>query len=113
MDLIAHRNNLKTLCGDIGNVFVTVYCLEKVYARAGIEFGDQEGCIIIMRKALYELESSARAFWIFLADHLCGLGFKPTRYDRNVWIRLRNEEDRYDHMCTHVDDFKVIAKDPE
>ena len=25
----------------------------------------------------------------------------------------REEEDNYDYICTHVDDFKIVAKDPE
>ena len=28
-------------------------------------------------------------------------------------MRLREENDGYDFMCTHVDDFKVVAKDPD
>ena len=41
LDLIAHRDNLKRLCGDIGNTFITAQCLENVYAVAGPEFCDQ------------------------------------------------------------------------
>jgi hypothetical protein len=40
--LIAHCDNLKILCGDIGNAFITADCLEKVYSRAGSEFGDKD-----------------------------------------------------------------------
>ena len=29
LDLIAHRDNLKSLCGDIGNAFITAPRLEK------------------------------------------------------------------------------------
>jgi hypothetical protein len=29
LDLIAHRQNLKILCGNIGNAFITANCLEK------------------------------------------------------------------------------------
>lgn len=110
---ITRCDKLKTLCGNIGDTFVAAPCIEKVYARTGVEFGDQKGCIIIIHKALYGLKSSARAFWLFLAGHLCGLGFKPTRYNRDVWIRLRDEKFDYNYMCTYVDDFKVIAKDTE
>ena len=35
LDVIAHHDNLKVLCGDVGNAFVTAPCLEKVYTRAG------------------------------------------------------------------------------
>ena len=113
LDLIAHRDNLPILCGDIGNAFITADCLEKIYSRAGREFDDREGSIMIFKKALYGLRSSSRAFWAHFADFLRSLGFAPTRYDRDVWMRLREEKNGYDYVCTHVDDFKIVAKDPE
>ena len=53
LDLIAHRDNLPILCGDIGNAFITANCLEKIYSRVGPEFEDREGSVIIFKKALY------------------------------------------------------------
>ena len=49
------------------------------------------------------------------ADFLRSLGFSATRYDRDVWMREREEEDGYDYiLCTHVDYFKIVAKeDPD
>lgn len=35
LDIIAHRDNLKMLCGDVTNAFITADCLEKVYAFCG------------------------------------------------------------------------------
>jgi hypothetical protein len=35
LDLIAHRDGLRTLCGDIGNAFITADCLEKIFSIAG------------------------------------------------------------------------------
>ena len=113
LDLIAHRDNLPILCGDIGNAFITADCLENIYSRAGPEFEDREGAIMIFKKALYGLRSSSRAFWAHFADFLRSLGFFATRYDRDVWMREREEKDGYDYVCTHVDDFKIVARDPE
>ncbi len=53
LDLIAHRDNLKILCRDIGNAFITADCLEKVYPRAGPEFGDKEEAILVFKKAAW------------------------------------------------------------
>ena len=111
MDIIAHSRKYETLHGDIGNAFVTAPCLEKVYSRCGPEFGELEDCIVIIIKALYGLESSARAFRLFLADYLRSLDFFPSRCDRDVWIRMRESKNGYDYVCTHVDDFKVVAED--
>ena len=113
LDLIAHRDNLPILCGDIGNAFITANCLEKIYSRAGPEFEDREGSVMIFKKALYGLRSSSRAFRAHFADFLRSLGFSATRYDRDVWMRAREASDGYDYICTHVDDFKIVARDPE
>ncbi len=113
LDLIAHRDNLPILCGDIGNAFITADCLEKIYSRAGPEFEDRKGSVLIFKKALYGLRSSSRAFRTHFADFLRSLGFSATRCDRDVWMRPREERDGYDYICTHVDDFKIVARDPE
>ena len=70
LDIIAHRSKLETICGDVGNDFVTAPCLEKVFPRAGPEFGDKEDSIVIIIKALYGLKSSSRAFRTYFADFI-------------------------------------------
>jgi hypothetical protein len=112
LDLIAHRDNLNVLCGDIGNAFITADCLEKVYSRAGPEFGEKEESILVFKKALYGLRSSSRAFRGHPAGFLRGMGFFACRYNRDVWLREREERDGYDYVCTHVDNFKIVARDP-
>ena len=57
LDVIAHQDHLKVLCGDVGNAFVTAPCLEKVYSRAGPEFGVCHDSIMVLTKALYGLQS--------------------------------------------------------
>ena len=59
LDLIAHRDGLEVICGDIGDAYITADCLEKVYSKAGPEFGDREDSILIFKKALYGLRSSS------------------------------------------------------
>jgi hypothetical protein len=71
LHVIAHKAQLKQLCGDIGNAFVNAYTNEKVYvSRAGKEFGEHEGKVIIIRKALYGLRSSSERFHSHVADTL-------------------------------------------
>ena len=41
------------------------------------------------------------------------LGFTASRYDCDVWMRLPDENDGHNYLCTHVDDFKVVAQDPQ
>jgi hypothetical protein len=91
------------LCGDVRNAFITAPCMEKVYSIAGPEFGQRSGSMVVLRKALYGLRSSGWAFRAHFADFLRSMGLFPTRYDQDVWMRLRDD----------VDDFKVVAKDPQ
>ena len=59
LDLIAHRDGLPILCGDIGNAFITADCLENIYSRAGLEFLDRKGAVMIFKKALFGLRSTS------------------------------------------------------
>lgn len=114
LHVIAHKEGLIELCGDIGNAFPNAYTSEKVWVpKAGAEFGENAGKAIVIRKALYGLRSSAERFHTHLADTLRTFGFKQTRFDCDVWIRLREGSDTYEYICTHVDDFMILSKDPE
>jgi hypothetical protein len=77
LDLIVHRDGLRTLCGDIGNAFTTADCLEKIYSIAGLEFGEQEDSVMLFAKAIYSLRSRCRAFRATFADFLWQEGFFP------------------------------------
>ena len=112
LDLIADSQNLSVLTGDIGNAFIQAHTKEKIFTRCGSEFGSMEGSIAIIVRALYGLTTSAERFRTMLADFLRTLGFTPSRFDRDVWMRLRNDSTGYDYICTHVDDFKIVAKNP-
>ena len=82
------------------------------WTRCGSEFGAKAGCVALLVKALYGLTTSAHQQWRnMLADFLRSMGFKPARFDRDVWMRERDSADGYDYICTHVDDFKIVAKD--
>ena len=59
LNLITKANGLKCLSGDIGNAYLNAKTDELIYARCGPEFGDWQGCIAIIDKALYGLHSSA------------------------------------------------------
>ena len=112
LDLIAKSKDLQVLCGDIENVFIQAKPKEKIYTRRGPEFGDHEHSIAIIVRALYGLTTSAERFRTMLADYLRTIEFIPSRFDRDVWMRMRDTNDGYDYICTHVDDFKVVAKNP-
>eukprot|EP00957_Ditylum_brightwellii_P208037 15355605-Ditylum_brightwellii.AAC.1 len=41
LHILAHSARLEVLCGDIGNAYVNAYTMEKIYAKAGAEFGSE------------------------------------------------------------------------
>ena len=112
LDVIAHHWGKSILAGDIGNAFVQSKTKERVFTKLGPEFGENAGKIALIVKALYGLTTSAANFRKAFADFLRSMGFEPIRYDRDVWIKRCPTGNGYDYICTHVDDFKIIADDP-
>jgi Reverse transcriptase (RNA-dependent DNA polymerase) len=55
---LAALDHLEIWSIDIGNAYLEAYTSEKVYIIAGPELGEREGHILIISKALYELQSS-------------------------------------------------------
>jgi hypothetical protein len=111
LHVIAHKADLSQLCGDVLLAFVNALTNKLVYAIAGPEFGEHEGKPVVIRKALYGLCTSAERWHSSFAGTLWSLGFKQTRFDNDVWIRLNIDGNVYDYLCTHVDNFMICAKD--
>jgi hypothetical protein len=110
LNVIAHKTGMDQLCGDVGNAYVNAFTNKKVYAIAGKEFRESlAGSVIIIKKALYGLRASSECWYAHFADSLRCIGFKPTRYDKDVWIRLNKAGECYNYVCTHVDDFMIVG----
>ena len=103
---------MRILCGDIGNTFIQAHTKIYIYTRCGPEFGERIDSITLIVRALYGLTTSAERFRTMLADFFCTLGFILSRFDRDVWMMLRDFKDGFDYICTYVDTSKVVAKDP-
>jgi len=104
--------HLTTLCGDIGNVFVNALAMEKVWSRAGLEFGDQEVLLL-----LFNVLSMVCALAIMPSMHTLLNSFASwdsyyLLYVHVVWMCLDEESDGYDNICTHVDEFKIVMHNP-
>jgi hypothetical protein len=113
LNVIAKAQGLRVLAGDVGNAYLHAETKEKVYVRCGPEFGPElEGRIAIIKKSLYGLKSSGAQWHAHFAKTLHTMGFNPTRFDNDVWIKIRNDGSGYDYISTYVDDFLITAKDP-
>ena len=109
---MAALNGLAVMACDIQNAYLTVDCREKIWTRAGPEFGSEAGTIMFIRKALYGLRSSGTAFRAHLAETLYDIGFVPTRADPDVWRRPAVKEygsEYYEYVLCYVDDILAIS----
>ena len=112
MLLIAVKNDLGFMAGDIGNAFCTAPCAEKIWSVAGDQFGTRKGSIVVLKRALYGLKTASASFHQFLGDFLREMGFTPSRADQDLWLRKSDEHKGYDYIATHVDDIIIVAKNP-
>ena len=84
--LITSFNDLHVCAADIGNVYLNAECEERIWVKAGKEFGAIEGKPMIIVKALYGLKSSG-AVWRNL---LFKLNMIPNLLIRGKPYHLRN-----------------------
>ena len=108
---LAELNKLDLWATDIGNAYLESYTKEKVYVRAGPEFGDREGHILIIQKALYGLKSSGLRWHERFADVLRSMGFFPSRAEPDIWMRDRG--DHYEYIAVYVDDLLLASRSPQ
>ena len=96
---------------DIGNAYLEALTSEEVCIRAGLEFGDLEGHLLIIYKALYRLKTSGKEFGQLLQECLLEIGFVPSLAE--AFIYVRKCDDHYKYIVTYVDDLAIIMKDPQ
>jgi len=82
-----------------------------VYIVAGAEFGDREGHVLIISKALYGLHSSGLRWSKRLADVLRSMGFFPSKAEKDIW--MRDKGDHYEYIAVYVDDLMIASRIPE
>ncbi len=109
LTFIAELNDLEVWCTDIGNAYLESLTKEKVYIIAGDEFGELKGHTLIIVKALYGLKSSGLRWHERLADVLREMGFIPSRFEPDIW--MRDKGDHYEYIAVYVDDLTIVGKD--
>jgi hypothetical protein len=108
---LGELNDLKVWSTDIGNAYLETYTKEKVYIIAGPEFGDREGHVLIISKALYGLHSSGLRWSERLADVLRSMGYFPSKAEKDIW--MRDMGDHYEYIAVYVDDLLIASRNPE
>jgi len=114
--LIAALNNLDVLSADVAGAYLNAPCAEKVHTILGPEFGDNEGKIAVIKKALYGLRSAGFAWRSYCAEIMrLSLEFTPCRADQDVWMRKAVKltgETYWEYVFIYTDDVIAMSEDP-
>jgi hypothetical protein len=94
----------------VGNAYLEAKTKEKVYIVGGPEFGELEGHILIIYKALYGLRTSGLCWHQRFAGVLRSMGFFPCKIETDIWIR--ETDGHYEYVAVYVDDIMIAAKQP-
>ena len=100
---------------DVQNSFLSADNLEKHWIRAGPKFGEEQGKVFIVVRALYGLKSASAAFRSFIAKKLDEIGFNSSPADPDVWLRpvIKSDGEEYcEYVLMYVDDILAISIDP-
>ena len=108
---LAELNNLELWATDIGNAYLEAYTSEKVYIIGGPEFGELEGHILVVSKALYGLRSSGARWHDKFADTMRELNFFACKAEPDIWMRKSGKV--YEYVAVYVDDLAIAMKDPK
>ena len=108
---LGELNGQETWSTDIGNAYLEAKTAERVYIIGGPEFGELEGHVLLIVKALYGLRSSGLCWHERFADSLCDMGFKPSTAEDDIW--MQHNGDVYDYIATYVDDLCIVSKEPQ
>ena len=87
LTFLAEHNDMELWATDIGNAYLESFTKEKVYIKAGPEFGSREGHYLVIVKALYGLKSSGLRWHERFADVLRDMNFFPSRAESDIWMR--------------------------
>ena len=115
---LAALNDVDVLACDVSNAYLNAECREKIWFKAGMEFGEFAGYAIVIKRALYGLKSSGAAWRALLKSTIEGprMKFVCTIADQDVYRREAckpNGDKYYEYILVYVDDILIVSHDPE
>jgi hypothetical protein len=108
---LAELNDLQIWATDIGNEYLEALTSKKVCIVAGPKFGNCQGHVLIIYKALYGLRSSGAHWHDCFSDCLCAEGFFPCKAELDIWLRPKNGV--YEYIVVYVDDLAIAMAEPQ
>ena len=103
-------NGIEIYATNMKNAYLEAYTKEKVCFIAGKKFGNLEGHLLIIDKALYEWRPSGLSWHDKFTDFLNEMGFKVSKAEPEVLIRLNEKHDFYEYIAVYVDDLAIASK---
>ena len=114
---IAALNGLDILAADVQNAYLNAPTKERVWFKAGLEFGpDNVGKPVKVVRALYGLKSSGARWRDHMANTLRSGRFRSCYADPDVWMRKNRKPDGtpyWEYVLCYVDDVLAISHDPQ
>jgi hypothetical protein len=108
---LSELNGLDLWATDIGNAYLEARTSELLFIIASPEFGDLEGHMLVIYKALYGLCSSGLRWHEHFSACLRDMGFFPCKAEPDIW--MRRVDDHYEYITTYADDLAISSKDPK
>jgi hypothetical protein len=99
---------------DIYGAFLTTDIDEPVYIQLpkGLPNKWGDGAIFRLRKTLYGLRRSPKAFYDSLTGYLLSIGYSKSKFDQCLFFKRFGPSDLV-MFCIHVDDFAIASTQPQ
>ena len=110
---LGELNGMDVWSTDIGNAYLCANTEELLFVVAGPEFGELEGHILLVIKALYGLRTSGKRWNERFADCLRQEGFVQCKAEPEIWLRKSADGKVYEYIATYVDDLTLVLRDPK
>ena len=110
LTFLSELNKIPMWATDISSAYLEAYTKEKIFIKAGPEFGEIAGDFLIIRRALYGLRTSGARWHEKFATCLAAEGFSPCKAEPDIW--MRDAGDCYEYVAVYVDDLAYCVKDP-
>jgi Reverse transcriptase (RNA-dependent DNA polymerase) len=109
--VLAELHKLQLWATNIENAYLEASTTEKVFIITGLEFGEREGHILVISKALYGLFTSGAKWHDRFSDCIRELRFFPCRAEPDIWMRKKGNI--YKYIAVYIDDLAIAMKNPK
>ncbi len=109
---LAELNGMDLWATDICNAYLEAYTAKKlVIVTQWPEFGEMDGHILIISKALHGLWTSELCWHDCFPKCLHEMGFTPSKAKPDIW--MQHDGNYYEYIAVYVDDLATASMDPK